>query len=118
MGTGKEGEKTISHITEFSDLKLIPMNGTTIWKTELVLSCYPNVMRYTAVGGYYLLHGLQVHTETPERQSSPLLCSIYLAKEGTKTSPLYKRVYIDMSAFPSPPPPPHETQEGPFPFAI
>lgn len=45
-------------------------------------------MGYTAVRGYCLLPGLQVDTDTQERQSSPLLCSTYLAKEGTKTSPL------------------------------
>lgn len=50
----------------------------------LLSQCYGD----TAVGGYPLLCGLQVDTETQERQSSLLLCSTYLAKEGAKTSPL------------------------------
>lgn len=44
--------------------KLIPTNGTVIWEADVVLRDYSNIMGATAVGGYYLLCGLQGNTKT------------------------------------------------------
>lgn len=102
--------------------KPIPISGTVMWETDLILSHYSNITGATAVSGYYLLCGLQGDTETQDRQSGSLLCSVYLAKKGLSPAPpsigitatgtkqmrLHSHVYLPSS-------PPHETQKAGFP---
>lgn len=108
--------------------KLIPTNGTVIWETDLILRDYSNIMGATAVGGYYLLCGLQGNTKTWEtvrllegmRASSFSLFLFSSSSSSLLSQPKYNSTgsskwgYTAMPAFSSPPP--WETREAGFPL--
>lgn len=89
---GKKEKKLLATPLSLLIPKLSPVSGTIIWETDLILNHYSNITGATAVGGYYLLCGLQGDADTQEREAGFLLCSAYLTKEGMKASSLFSLV--------------------------